>query len=547
MNQRHFATYRHGGEAMKRRQFLAASAAGICIPSIARAEKNSMLRFMSDADIPVLDPHWFPGVPVRINTFAVFDTLYGMNANTEVSPQMVEGATTEDDGRRWTLTLRPGLMFHDGQPVLARDCAVSIQRWCLIRNARNSFGQALWAATDEIVAPDDRTIVFRLKKPFRLLPEALGTATGPLPAIMPERLAKPPYEPFTPVKELIGSGPYRFKADERVPGERAVYERFSAYRPRESGSPSWTSGPKVAHFERVELTIISDPSTAAAALQTGERDWWGRVDMDLVRLLRGKEGVKVAALNPFGELKGVRVNHLQPPFNNPAIRRALLGTVNQQDFISAIVGDDPTLGRSGVGCFPPASPMATNAGLEVLTGPRDLDRARQDIAAAGYKGERVVLPANSAFPEDKRCSEVGADVMKKVGLNVDFQLMDLGAWFQRILKKDPVDQGGWSCYFTWYGGNDTLDPGIHPWIRGNGVAGRPGWPTSPRLEELRDAWLDAPDLATEKKIAAEIQVQALRDVTFIPLGLTYPQTAYRSDLTGVVTSFPPVFWNVRRV
>jgi peptide/nickel transport system substrate-binding protein len=530
---------------MKRRQFLAASAAGICLPSLVRAEKRSVLRFVNASDIPVLDPHWFPGPPVRINAFAVFDTLYGMNAGTEVSPQMIEGATTEDDGRRWTLTLRPGLMFHDGQPVLARDCAVSLQRWGI--TGRNSFAQALWAATDEIVAPDDRTIVFRLKKPFPLLPQALGTATGPLPVIMPERLAKPPYDPFTPVKELIGSGPFRFKADERVPGGRTVYERFSGYRPREGGSPDGTSGPKIAHFERVEWTIISDSATAAAALEAGEQDWWERVDLDLVRLLRGREGIKVAALIPLGELKGMRLNHLQPPFNSPAIRRALLGIVNQQDFVDAIVGDDPTLGRSGVGCFPPASPMATDAGLEVLTGPRDLERARQDIVAAGYKGERVVVVVNNPFPEDRQCSQVGADVMKKVGLNVDFQLMDTSAFFQRILKKDPVDQGGWSCYFTWWAGNDVLNPGIHPWLRGNGVAGRSGWPTSPRLEELHDAWLDAPDLSAEKRIAAEIQAQALRDVTFIPLGFTYPQTAYRSDLTGVVTSFPPVFWNVHRV
>jgi peptide/nickel transport system substrate-binding protein len=79
--------------------------------------------------------------------------------------------------------------------------------------------------------------------------------------------------------------------------------------------------------------------------------------------------------------------------------------------------------------------MATNAGLEVLTGPRDLDRARQDIIAAGYKGERVVLLGSSTFPEDRRCSEVGADMLKKVGFNVDFQLMDLGAWFQRLQKR----------------------------------------------------------------------------------------------------------------
>jgi peptide/nickel transport system substrate-binding protein len=64
---------------------------------------------------------------------------------------------------------------------------------------------------------------------------------------------------------------------------------------------------------------------------------------------------------------------------------------------------------------------------------------------------------------------------------------------------------------------------------------------------LRNAWLDAPDLSTEKRIAAEIQVQALRNVTFIPLGFTYSQTAYLSNITGVVTGYPPVFWNVRRV
>ena len=91
---------------------------------------------------------------------------------------------------------------------------------------RDALGQAMAESVGEMKAEDDSTFSIILKKPFPLLPQALGTATGPLPAIMPERLAKPPYQPFTPIKELIGSGPYRFKADERVPGERAVYERF---------------------------------------------------------------------------------------------------------------------------------------------------------------------------------------------------------------------------------------------------------------------------------------------------------------------------------
>jgi peptide/nickel transport system substrate-binding protein len=92
----------------------------------------------------------------------VFDTLYGVDENLVASPQMVEGHVVAEDGKRWTLTLRDGLVFHDGERVLARDCVASINRW----GARDAFGQQLLAATDELSAPDDRTIVFRLKRPF---------------------------------------------------------------------------------------------------------------------------------------------------------------------------------------------------------------------------------------------------------------------------------------------------------------------------------------------------------------------------------------------
>jgi hypothetical protein len=60
--------------------------------------ENRVLRFMSEVDIPVLDPHWFPGAPTRINAFAVVDTLYGMGGSNKVLPQMVEGAVVEDAG-----------------------------------------------------------------------------------------------------------------------------------------------------------------------------------------------------------------------------------------------------------------------------------------------------------------------------------------------------------------------------------------------------------------------------------------------------------------
>ena len=99
--------------------------------------------------------------------------------------QMLAGHTVDADQKVWTLTLRDGLLFHDGTPVLARDVVASLHRW----GARDAFGQALMAATDDLSAPSDKQVVFRLNRPFPLLPQALAKPTNLMAAIMPERLA----------------------------------------------------------------------------------------------------------------------------------------------------------------------------------------------------------------------------------------------------------------------------------------------------------------------------------------------------------------------
>jgi peptide/nickel transport system substrate-binding protein len=234
---------------LNRRGFLKTAAAGaatLAAPSVLRAQESRVLKFIPYADAAALDPIWSTAYSTRNHAFLIFDTLYGLNERFEAVPQMVAGHVTENDGRLWRLTLRPGLKFHDGSPVLARDCVASLRRW----SRRDAFGQALMAATDELGAPDDTTIVFRLKKPFPLLPDALGKPGSNMPAIMPERLANT--DAYTQIKEMVGSGPYRFLADERIPGARLAYARFEGYVPREDGEPSFTAGPRIAHFDRVE-------------------------------------------------------------------------------------------------------------------------------------------------------------------------------------------------------------------------------------------------------------------------------------------------------
>lgn len=209
---------------IQRRSFILASAAIADLPWTALAAPTRTLRFVPQADLAVLDPILTTAGVTRSHAYLVFYTLYGVTGPEEgfrAVPQMAAGHRVDDDGRTWRISLRDGLFFHDGAKVLARDCVASIRRW----GVRDTFGQALLARADEISAADNTTIVFRMKRPFHLLPDALGKAAANVCAIMPERLAAT--DPFKQVTEMVGSGPYRFKADERVQGSRFVYERFA--------------------------------------------------------------------------------------------------------------------------------------------------------------------------------------------------------------------------------------------------------------------------------------------------------------------------------
>ena len=527
---------------MNRRAFMAASAAVLAAPAIAWAQATRVLKFIPQADLGSLDPVWTVNFVVRNHAYLVFDTLYGQtgpDAGFNAAPQMAAGHTVEDDGRVWTLWLRDGLRFHDGEPVLARDCMASIRRW----GARDAFGQTLMQRTDELSAPDDRRVVFRLKRPFPRLADALGKSNGNTCAIMPERLALT--DPFKQVTEMVGSGPFRFKADERVPGSFVAYERFPGYVPCSGGVPDATAGPKVAHFDRIEWHTIPDPATAAAALQSGEMDWWELATSDLLPSLQrnGKVAVKTMAAGRFAPL--LRPNHLLPPFNNPAVRRALLGAIDQTSLMLAAVGADPSLRHVPCGFFSPNSPLASDAGMDALTGPRDDDEVNRRLQAAGYKGETVALMVAADYPTLKALCDVAADAMRRVGMTVDYQATDAATMTQRRVNRKPADQGGWNLYCVSAVESDILTPATHYALRGNGDQALPGWPTSPGIEALREQWLDAADLVEQKRLGSAIQRQASEEVPYYPLGFYHRPTAHRADLAGVLDDIP-AFWNVRR-
>ena len=527
---------------MRRRAFVAglgsAAAAAIARPALVRAASATTLRFIPQVDLAFLDPHWTTANVTRNHGYMVFDTLYGIDGTFTAQPQMVEGHRTDGDGRLWDLSLRDGLLWHDGEKVLARDCVASIRRW----SQNDAFGGALVQATDELSAPSDRVIRFRLKRPFPLLPDALAKGTPYMPAMMPERLARTPVG--QQVTEMVGSGPFRFKADERLQGARNVYQRFEKYAPRADGVSDWVAGPKRAFYDRVVWTTTPDTATASAALQNNEQDWWEQPAHDLLPLLKATGDINIVIRDPTGVTAMLRPNHLQAPFNNPAIRRALWKAINQTDFMTTVVGDNADLTYTPLGFFCPKTAMATDAGLEVLKGPRDYEAVKRDLKAAGYAGERVVLLVPTDYLALKALGDVAADMLKRCGLNVDYVATDWGTMLQRRTKQLPVDQGGWSVFVSSWTGLDWMNPATDIALRGNGTAGYAGWYKSDAMEALRSDWIYASDPQERVGIAHRMQAKAMDDVPFWPLGQYLQPTAHRKSITGVSSGFT-TFWNVR--
>jgi peptide/nickel transport system substrate-binding protein len=205
--------------------------------------------------------------------------------------------------------------------------------------------------------------------------------------------------------------------------------------------------------------------------------------------------------------------------------------------MAAVVGDQPGLSRAGMGMFTPGSPFASDAGMAVLNGKRDITRAKRLIAEAGYKGEKIVL-MSPEIPESHAMAEVANATFQQLGLNVDFQQMDWGTLSARQRSKDPAVMAGWSCYCVGWAGLWPANPGSN--IPLNGVK------SNPKMEALKASWFDTPDLASQKKLAEQMQLLGLEEPPFIPLGQYFIPYAFRSGMSGFVGGPITALWNVRK-
>jgi len=526
---------------MNRRRFLKAltgagalvAAGSIASPAVSQRAAARTLRFVPQADLANFDPIWNTQYVVRNGAALVWDMLYGMDDKLRPQRQMVEAEEISADRLTWTFRLRPGLKFHDGEPVLAMDVVASLARW----QARDNMGLMIKAIEDELVAVDDRTFRWRLKRPYSKLLVALGKVGTPSCFMMPARIAA--IDPFKPINEYVGSGPMKLVRTEWVPGARAVFEKFGDYVPREEPA-TWFAGGKRVSVDRIAWIVMADPGTASAALQNGEVDWWETPMADLVPVLKKTRGVNVDIADALGNIGSFRMNHLHPPFNNVYARRAILTAISQEDYMRAVVGDDANW-KPLPGFFTPGTPLYTEEGADILKGPRDLDAAKRLLDKSGYAGQPVTCLVAQDLQIAKGQGEVTADLLKRLGMNVDYNAIDWGTTAARRAQK-----AGWNMFHTWHAGAVCVDPSSYTAIRANGEKAWFGWPTSEKVEAEISAWYDATNFAEEKAAIARLNRASCEDVIYAPTGFFLTHQAWRSNVTGIVPGPLPFFWGVSK-
>ena len=513
---------------MRRRSVLAAAAAVLAAPRIARGAATRVLRFLPRADPGLLDPVADPRAEVADAALLVWDTLYGVDSRLEPRPQMCAGHEASDDRKTWTFRLRPGLVFHDGTPVRAADVVASLHRWM----ARDRMGGAIRTRLDALDAIDERSVRFRLRAPFGPMLYALGKSSPPLAVIMPERLART--DAAVPVADIVGSGPLRLRADEWRPGSRVVFERFDRYALRDEAA-DWLAGGKRVLFERIEWSILPDPAQAADALQNGDGDWWAAPSADLVPVLKRNRNLLVDIADPLGRVGMVRLNRARSPFDDARVRRAVLHTISQDACMVAITGGDDALWRRMDGVFTPNTPFAAAAGTpDALAGVEavgagDPDAARRAVADANAVGTHtvVVCPMDSGARAQAR---VLAAALTRLGFSGEVQAITPSALAARLATPD-----GWNLYAYSVDGAEAATPASTALAGDDGLS----------LAEAQSGWFDATGADTGAAAAA-VNRAVLADATSIPTGQFLRYQAWRTTLSGITRAPFPMVWGVQK-
>jgi peptide/nickel transport system substrate-binding protein len=449
----------------------------------------------------------------------VYEPLYTFDAKWNIAPMLAESLPkTSADGRTVTIPLRKGVKFHNGKEMKADDVVASLKRWMEIAPR----GKAVAKEIKTLEAKDPYTVVLTLHNPYAPLLSHLALPSG-FAAIMPKETIA------NPLKEFIGTGPYRFK--ERKPDQYVVLSRFDGYSARKEPANGY-AGKREALIDELRFIPVPNANTRVEGALSGQYQFSDLLPAEAMSRLAGKPGVTPVITAPFG-FPYVVLNTRQGPLKNQGVRQAIQAALNEKEIMTAGFGDPKFFSVEG-NHFPKGSPFYSTEGAAAYN-QGNAAKARDMALKAGYKGEPIKFLTSKQYEFHYRMALVMGEQLKQAGFKVDMQVVD---WATLISRRN--DMNLWDIYMTHSA--FLPEPTLSPPQLSDDAPG--GWKTAGK-DVAVTVFSHEMDPARRGPLWGKVQAVVYDEVPYIRLGSFNSLTARSSKLQGYTPMPWPFFWNTR--
>jgi len=488
------------------------------------AQDRSEVRIAYDTIPPTIDPHMSTAYSTMDFAAQIFEPLVTLNADYEPELVLAKSIEVSEDGKTYTIILRDGITFHNGQPLTADDAVASMNRW---KNRSILARGTLSDATFEKV--DDMTLVLNLPEAAPLTLSVIGNPMQ-FAGIMPREIIEA--APAQGVTEFIGTGPYRVESwsTDRIMHLAKFEDYVSVDTP-----PNGLAGSKAPSVDDVYIEIVTDESTRVSGLRSGQYDIALRLPHDNADQLLSADNLKVFA-EDYAFL-GMFFNKKSGPFTDIKLRQAVAAALDHHEILYAALGNEQFFSLEHSLAAPNQVLWYNDAGKEYYN-QVDEERARELIEESSYDGEELRFLVSRAYPLHFYSAVVVQQQLQRVGLNVQLAEYDWATLLE--YRSDPE---AWDMFASEF----TFEPTPINAIFLHSSNEYAGWTNSPEIDRLIEEIRVTEDQETALELFTELQSEVMEYTLYIRYGNYKPVHGLAENIEGFTVSNNIILSNLELV
>jgi peptide/nickel transport system substrate-binding protein len=458
---------------------------------------------------------------------SIFEQLFTADKTFTPRPMLAQDATKSDDGLTYTIKLRSGIKFHNGQPMTAADVVASLERWEKVSGG----GKLVAADVASLTATDDQTVQIVLNKPrYSLLSDLAGNIQGAI--IVPADIAKAAGTQPMGDDKIIGTGPYKLASFTH--GQSVVLEKNPDYVSRDETDWGGYAGAKKAYVDKIDFRFVPDATQQLNGLKTGQFQWAQAVSADQYDVIKDDPALNVQK-SETGLVNTVLLNHnAASPFSQLPARQAMNAVIDKEAMATAAFGPKDLWQLKGSMVLDVDKPLYSDAGTDVYE-TYDLNKAKDLFAQAGVTADKPIrIATTQTYPKFYQMAVIMQAQLEKVGLKAEVDVFDFPTMIDRLTSAPT----SWDISMTGFGGNVGSPSQI--------LYLTPTWPgeyRSEKMSALLAQYNQSKNADEAAKVVQQIQQTIWDEIPVIAIAPNRNLLVSSSKLKGLSNFNQAIFWN----